>query len=128
MWRRPSAEAICNPRSLFYLIADLWLSPPTMCRAAPGSLLDLEQYGDHLMSTSHRDPHNNDDQEERINGLKQKAEQAAKGQMVSWESDTLSAEVGERFWRHVAQYEAEPSTTDFQRLIEAGLELPEPDA
>jgi hypothetical protein len=72
--------------------------------------------------------HDNEDQEHRINELKQQAEQAAGGEMVAWESDTLSLDQREQFWRRVVEYEAAASTTDLQQLIESGLELPDPDA
>ena len=80
------------------------------------------------MSTNHRDGDENSDQEDRINELKLQAEQAATGQMITWESGIVSPEQSEQFWRRVVEYETAPSTTDFQRLTEAGLELPEPDA
>ena len=80
------------------------------------------------MSTNHRDRHDNRDQEDRIDELKQQAEHAARGEMRAWESDTLSPERREQFWRRVVEYEAAPSTNYFQQLTEAGIELPEPDA
>lgn len=82
------------------------------------------------MSTNQRDRHDNrdQDQEDRIHAVKQQAELAAGGEMIAWESDTLSAEQREQFWRRVVEYETAPSTNDFQQLTEAGLELPEPDA
>lgn len=79
------------------------------------------------MSMNHRDGYDNSDQNERIVELKQQAERAAKGEILAWESDLLSPEQREQFWRRVVEYEVAPSTTDFQRLTEAGLELPEPD-
>lgn len=80
------------------------------------------------MSTNHRDRADNRFQEDRIHELKQQAEQAAKGEMIAWESDKLSSEQSEQFWRRVVEYETAPSTTDFQQLTDAGLELPEPEA
>jgi hypothetical protein len=80
------------------------------------------------MSTNQRDRHDNRDQEDRINELRQQADQATRGEMTSWESDTLSPEQSEQFWRRVMEYESAPSTNNFQQLTEVGLELPEPDA
>jgi hypothetical protein len=80
------------------------------------------------MSLNHRDGEEHSDQEERIDELKRQAEQAAKGKIIAWDSDVLSPEQREQFWRRVVEYELAPSTSDFQQLTEAGLDLPEPDA
>lgn len=80
------------------------------------------------MTTNHRDRHDNRDQEDRIDELRQQAEQAARGQVIAWESDKLSPELREEFWRRVVEWEAAPSTSHFQQLTEAGVELSEPDA
>ncbi len=80
------------------------------------------------MSTNHPGGNDKAYQEQRIRGLKQLADQAVAGQMISWESDMLSPDERERFWRSVVECEVAPSTSDFQRLTEAGLELPEPDS
>jgi hypothetical protein len=98
------------------------------CGVRPAPAFALAQVGDHLMSTNQRGRHNNRDQEDRINALKQQAEQAARGEMIAWESDTLSPEQTEQFWRRVVEYEAAASTNHFQQLTEAGLELPDPAA
>ena len=68
-----------------------------------------------------------DDQEDRIGNLKQRAELAA-GQIASWESDRLSPDERERFWRRIVEFETAPSTTHFQKLTDDGVELPDPDA
>ena len=46
--------------------------------------------------------------------------------MVSWESDGHSSQEREQFWRQVVAFETAPTTTHFQQLTDAGLELPEP--
>ncbi|MCX6545188.1 MAG: hypothetical protein NTV05_12370 [Acidobacteria bacterium] len=76
---------------------------------------------------SHR---NNDCEEERrIEALKQRAEQLSRGNMVSWMSDAVSLEQQEQFWRRVVEFDeaAGPTTTNFQQLVAAGVELPAPD-
>ena len=66
------------------------------------------------------------DREDRIDNLKQRAK--AVGQIAGWESDRLSPDERERFWRRVVEFETAPSTTHFQQLTDAGLDLPDPDA
>jgi hypothetical protein len=80
------------------------------------------------MPTNHRDRDDDRDQEDRVEGLKRQAEQAAGGHMTSWESDMLAPDEREQFWRRVVEYEAAPETTNYQQLLEAGLDLPEPEA
>src|SRR5206468_11576474 len=80
------------------------------------------------MSTNHRDRRHTIDQQDRIAGLKRQAERAVDGKMIAWESEMLSPDEKEQFWRQVVDYEAAPLTTDFQQLTDAGLELPEPEA
>lgn len=65
---------------------------------------------------------------EQIDELKQRLSEAAGGQMVSWESDSLSDQAREKFWRRVDAFENGPFTTDFDRLIRAGVEVPAPEA
>jgi len=76
---------------------------------------------------------NNDDgtataQERRIETLKDRAQQSAGGMMRSWESAELAADQREDFWRRVMNYENAPLVTDSQRLYDAGIDLPDPDA
>jgi hypothetical protein len=62
----------------------------------------------------------------RIETLKAQARQAAGGQMMSWESDVLSTDEREQFWQRVMDFENAPLVSDFQRLTDAGIQLPEP--
>jgi hypothetical protein len=80
------------------------------------------------MSTNHDDRVDDLDQEERIQKLKEQARHAAGGQVTVWESDALSADQRERFWRRVMDFENAPLMTEFQRLTDGGLELPDPGA
>ena len=75
-----------------------------------------------------RDREHNREQEDRIHELKQQVDHAAGGEMLAWESDSLSLDQKEQFWRQVFDYESAPSTTHFQLLTEAGLELTAPEA
>jgi hypothetical protein len=80
------------------------------------------------MSSNHHDRNHDRDQEDRIEELKRQAEQASGGEMRAWESDMLAPDEREQLWRRVVGTETDPETTDYQRLLDAGLELPEPDA
>ena len=60
------------------------------------------------MTMNCRSAHGRDDQEDRIAELKMRAEQTSIGEMMAWESDTLSPEQREQFWRRVVDYEAAP--------------------
>lgn len=67
------------------------------------------------------------DREIRINELKEEARQAAGGEMVEFEADDCPDEVTEQFWEDVAAWEKAADTSNFQQLVEAGLELPPPE-
>lgn len=68
------------------------------------------------------------DIEDRIKALQRQAWVASGGKMLSGEADGVPPEVRERFWQSVMAFENGPFTTDFQRLLDAGTELPEPDS
>ena len=80
------------------------------------------------MRTKDDDSVDDDDREMRINEMKQQLERISGGRLVAWESDTMPAEEREEFWRRVMEFETVSYTTDFDRLVEAGVELPEPDS
>jgi hypothetical protein len=68
------------------------------------------------------------DQEIRINELKQEADQLAGGKMIAWEADGCPPELAEQFWANVVAYEKAPSTSHFQQLRQAGVEMPPPES
>jgi hypothetical protein len=49
------------------------------------------------------------------------------GALASWVSDALPIDEQEAFWKCVLDFENAPLVSDFQRLIDAGLALPDPD-
>jgi len=80
--------------------------------------------------TTNRHDEDRSEHEQRIYKLQQRAARAAGcdiSKIVSAESDTLSPELREQFWCDVVDFEEAPTTTDFQRLTSAGIELPAPE-
>lgn len=80
------------------------------------------------MSTNFRDDECRTGQEARIRALREEAARLAGGEVPAWESNALSLDARERFWSQVLAFETAPWTTNFQQLVEAGVELPEPEA
>src|SRR5689334_7751251 len=65
--------------------------------------------------------------DELIERLKAQAAAAADGRMVAYESDGLTPDVREQFWRDVVAFETAGSTNLTKELNAIGVELPEPD-
>jgi hypothetical protein len=73
-------------------------------------------------------PEADDEQDQRIEELKRRAEELCDGQMEVGTLDDCPAEIEESFWKYVVDYEEAPSTTHFQQLEMAGVSLPAPDS
>jgi hypothetical protein len=80
------------------------------------------------MAARHDDPADERDPETLITRMKQRLLDMAGGKMVAWESDALPEEEREKFWRDVLTFESGPFATDFERLVNAGVELPAPES
>jgi hypothetical protein len=64
----------------------------------------------------------------RIDELKRQVDELAGGEMTSWKSDDMSAEMEEDFLRGIIAYESAPWTTNYQQLEEAGVAFPDPES
>jgi hypothetical protein len=63
---------------------------------------------------------------ESIEAIKERLQQIAGGKMVFGESPSMPQELREQFWRDVLAFEEGPFTTEFERLKQAGVVLPDP--
>lgn len=63
-----------------------------------------------------RDDNSEDAVETRIRNMKDRLATMAGGELVTWESNALTADEREHFWRIVIAFENRPFTTDFDRL------------
>jgi hypothetical protein len=68
------------------------------------------------------------DPETNVDRMKARLAQMSGGKLVAGEVAGLPAELREEFWRRVLAFECGPFTTDFQRLADAGVELPAPES
>jgi hypothetical protein len=76
------------------------------------------------MATGGNDTSSKGGIETRIAEIKNRLETMAGGKLVAWESDALPDKAREQFWRRVMATEEGPWTTDFERLVTMGVELP----
>lgn len=74
-----------------------------------------------------QDDDNTKEQLERIDCLKECASELAGSEMNFYESDEISANIQEEFWKQVIAFEESEHTPLFDRLIKADVELPAPD-
>jgi hypothetical protein len=72
-------------------------------------------------------PHDDVDQQIRINELREAVREAAGGEMFTSGEDNLSPAIAEQFWRNVLAIEKAPLTTNIRQLERIGIELPPPD-
>lgn len=73
-------------------------------------------------------PRREDDQDKTVEDLKRRAEELYDGQMEVSSLDDCPAEMEEKFWKHVVDYEEAPWGTHFHQLESAGVSLPPPDS
>ncbi len=64
------------------------------------------------------------DQEIRINELREAVGEVTGEEFVSYENPDSPPELVEQFWQHVLDYETAEQSTEFERLLAAGIELP----
>lgn len=67
------------------------------------------------------------DQEIRINELREAPQEAAGGEMISWEDPNAPPEVAEQFWANVLKYDQTEESCHFFMLERAGVELTPPE-
>src|SRR6478752_1761047 len=80
------------------------------------------------MSEEHSDDLDKIDQEIRINKLRNEISDLTNGEMVEGNNaEKLPPDLQEQFLEYVANYEKAPLTTDAEKLLENGVDLPAPD-
>lgn len=81
------------------------------------------------MAKSDDDQQSDGDLKLRVGEIKRFLDAAmSRGQIVAAGVEALPVEEQDEFWRGVMAFENGPFTTDFDRLINAGIELPSPDS
>lgn len=68
------------------------------------------------------------DREANIDRIKACLAKMSGGTMIAGEVAGLPTALREEFWRRVLAFECGPTTTDFQRLTDAGVDLPTPES
>jgi hypothetical protein len=79
------------------------------------------------MAVTH-DKRGDKDRKFHIDEIKQRLADMSGGRIVAGGTEALTVEEQEKFWCRVMAFENGPFTTDFERLIEGGVELPEPES
>jgi hypothetical protein len=77
------------------------------------------------MALTH-DKRGDKDRKSHICEIKQRLAEMSGGRIVAGGTEALPVEEQEKFWCRVMAFENGPFTTDFERLIKAGVELPQP--
>jgi len=67
-------------------------------------------------------------QRKNVDDLERTANGSTDGQITIRHGDDCPPEIAEEFWKQVVAYEEAPSTTHFNQLQEAGVELPAPES
>src|SRR5687767_12285914 len=68
------------------------------------------------------------DQRRRIQKLKEELQELARGKAEFGGMPDVPPDIEEQFLKQVLEFEKAPRDTDFNRLIQRGIDLPAPDA